>query len=79
MDIVKIIGVAFVALIIIILLKQYKPEFAMYASILAGVIILTMSLSKMSGIIDLLNNLASKTSVNGQFLGILIKITGIAF
>lgn len=79
MDIVKIIGIAFVALIVIILLRQYKPEFAIYASILAGAIILFMSLGKLSGIIDLLTTLSNKTSVNGEFLGILLKITGIAF
>lgn len=35
MDIVKIIGIGLTALIVIIILKQYKPEFAVYASILA--------------------------------------------
>lgn len=79
MDIIKIIGVAFVAVILIIILKQYKPEFAIYASIIAGAFIILMSLGKLSGIIDLLNNVASKTSLNGEFLAILLKITGIAF
>ena len=64
--------------IIIIILKQYKPEFAIYASILAGILILTMSFSKLSSIIELLNNIASKTAINGEFLKILLKITGIA-
>ncbi|MCI9017186.1 MAG: stage III sporulation protein AD [Clostridia bacterium] len=79
MDIVKIIGIAFLAVIIVIILKQYKPEFAMYASILAGVAILIICFDKLSGIISLLTSLANKTSINGEFLGILIKITGIAF
>ena len=35
MDIIKIIGIGLIALIIIIILKQYKPEFAVYVSILA--------------------------------------------
>ena len=35
MEIVKIIGIGLTALIIIIILKQYKPEFAVYVSILA--------------------------------------------
>lgn len=35
MDIVKIIGIGLTALIVIIILKQYKPEFAVYVSILA--------------------------------------------
>ncbi len=79
MDIVKIIGIAFVAIIISIILKQYKPEYAIYVSIIAGALILVMSISKISGIIELLNNLASKSQINNEFLTILIKITGIAF
>ena len=51
MDIIKIIGVGIVALIIIVILKQYKPEFAMYASIIAGAIIIFFSLDKISAII----------------------------
>lgn len=79
MDIVKIIGIAFLALIIIIILKQYKPEFVIYVSILAGALILLMSLEKIGGIITLLENISAKTAINGEFLAILIKITGIAF
>lgn len=79
MDIIKIVGIAFVTLIIVIILKQYKPEFAMYASILGGALILLMSIGKLDGIINLLQNISSKTAINGEFLGILIKITGIAF
>ncbi len=79
MDIIKIVGIAFITLIVVIILKQYKPEFAMYASILGGAVILFMSLGKITGIIQLLENISLKTAINGQFLGILIKITGIAF
>lgn len=48
MDVVKIIGIALVALIIIILLKQYKPEFAVYVSILAGALILILVMDKLT-------------------------------
>lgn len=47
MDIIKIIGIGLVGVIIIILLKQYKPEFAIYVSILVGVLILTLVLDKL--------------------------------
>ena len=79
MDIIKIIGIAFLAVIIILILKQYRPEYAMYVSIIAGALIILMSLGKLEGIIILLNTISSKTSANGQFLSILLKITGIAF
>ncbi len=78
MEIIKIIGVALVALIIIIILKQYRPEFAIYISLLTGVLILILIVDKLTGIINLLQSLADKASINGTFLTLLIKITGIA-
>lgn len=77
--IIKIIGIALIALIIIILLKQYRPEFAIYISLLTGVLILLLVMDQLSQIISLLQSLATKASINSTFLGLLIKITGIAF
>ena len=77
--IIKIIGISLIALIIIILLKQYKPEFAIYISLLTGVLILLLVIDQLSQIITLLQSLATKASINSTFLGLLIKITGIAF
>ena len=78
MDIIKIIGIAFIAVIIIVILKQYRPEFAIYASIIAGVLILTLASGTLSGIINMINSISSKTNINSDFLVIIIKITGIA-
>lgn len=78
MDIVKIIGVGLISVILIIIIKQYRPEFAIYISIGAGVIIFTLISGKIAGIIEVLKNFASKTSVNYDFILLLLKITGIA-
>lgn len=77
--IIKIIGIALIALIIIILLKQYKPEFAIYISLLTGVLIILLVMDQLSEIISLLQSLATKASINSSFLSLLLKITGIAF
>ena len=79
MDIIKIIGIGLIALIIIVIIKQYRPEFALYASLMAGVLIIMLILDKMGAIIGLLTNLANKTAINNEFLILLIKITGITF
>ena len=79
MDILKIVGIGLISLIMIIVIKQYRPEFAIYISLLAGVLIFNLIFGKVSGIISMLNNLASKSSINMEFLNLLIKITGIAF
>ena len=71
-------GIGLIALIVIIILKQYKPEFAIYASIIAGCLILVLTFTKISGIIEMINNLAGKVSIHQEFITLLIKITGIA-
>ena len=78
MDIIKIIGIGFIGVIIIILIKQYRPEFAMYVSIGAGILIFSIIAGKLSGIIEVLKSFTNKTSINNEFLTLLIKITGIA-
>lgn len=78
MEIIKVIGIGIVSLIIIVIIKQYKPEFALYVSLGAGIIIIFLVLDKLLGIIQLLTTLSKKAGINATYLSILLKITGIA-
>ena len=77
-EIIKIVGIGLIALVIAIILKQYRPEYAIYVSIVAGILILVFIMSKITGLINLLQSISDKTYINKQFLSILLKITGIA-
>ena len=79
MEIIKIIGIAILAVVIIIIIKQYRPEFAIYISIITGIIILSFIIDKLSGTINLLSDLSNKLNNGQEFLKTLVKITGIAF
>lgn len=79
MEIIKIVGIALIALVIIIMLKQYRPEYAIFISILTGVLILILVMDRLTGIINLIQSIEDKFSINTQFIALLIKITGIAF
>ena len=79
MEIIKIIGIGLISLVIILILKQYKPEYAIYVSLIAGVLILTLSLGQLSGVINLIKDISSKANINTKFLSLLLKITGISF
>lgn len=78
-ELVKIIGIGLISLIIIIIMKQYRPDFAIYVSLVAGVLIFSIAMGKFSTIIDLLQSISNKAGINSDFLNILLKITGIAF
>ena len=79
MNIIKIIAIALISIVLIAILKQHRPEFAMYASIIAGIIILYYTISEFTPIISLLRNLTEKMGVSSRFFIILLKITGIAY
>lgn len=79
MEIIKIIGIALIALVIIIMLKQYRPEYAIFISILTGILILFLVMDRLTGIINLIESIQDKFYINTQFIALLIKITGIAF
>ncbi|MCI8621891.1 MAG: hypothetical protein HFJ50_09660 [Clostridia bacterium] len=51
MDIIKIVGIALTAIVIIIIIKQYKPEFAVYISLIASTLIMFIFIDKLAGIV----------------------------
>ena len=69
-ELIKIIGIGLIALVIVIILKQYKPEYTIYVSIIAGVLMLFLAMEKLSGIINLLQSISVNTYINKQYLGI---------
>ncbi|MBR3249611.1 MAG: stage III sporulation protein AD [Clostridia bacterium] len=68
-----------IGLVIIIIVKQYRPEFAIYISIICGILILVFVMDKLTNVINLIKSVIDKTNINSSFLSILLKITGIAF
>lgn len=78
MEIVKIIGIGFLTLIITIMLKEYKKEYAIYAVLIGGAIILFYSMGTIKSIVDFVSNIASNSKYNNAFITLILKITGIA-
>lgn len=79
MNITQIVAFGLVATFIIVLLKQYKSEYAIYASVIAGATLLFFAMNKVGTIINLLENLVNTIGINKEFFRILLKITGIAY
>lgn len=79
MEVIKIVGISIFAVIMIIILKNYRPEMALVLSIITGIGIILYAISKMSSVINVLNDLVSKSGVNTDFLLIIIKVIGIAY
>ena len=78
MEILKIIGIGFLSLIITIMLKEYKKEYAIYAALIGGTIILFYSMGTIKSIVDFVFEISLNSKFNNAFIKIILKITGIA-
>lgn len=79
MDIFKVVGIGIVATIAIVILKNIKSEFALYISLITGVIIFTMILSELSYVIETLNTLARRVNIEFAYFSTILRIIGMAY
>ena len=79
MNIMQIVALAVVAVVLIVVIRQEKPELALQISMVVGIIIFVFVLWKLSGVIKVLERLARQAELNMVFLGALLKIIGIAY
>lgn len=78
MDYIKIMGIGILGVMFIVIIKEYKPEFAIYISIACTVLILSIVFDKLKTIIDFIQGLTSKSKIDNEMIKIILKITGIS-
>ena len=59
-------------------MKEYRKEYAIYAVLIGGMIIIFYSMDTLKAIIDFINDLSRNKSYNTEFISLLLKITGIS-
>lgn len=79
MEIIKIVSLGILATVFIVLLKEIRPEFPMFISLLTGFIIFTMILGELSYVIDTLNTLARRVNIEFSYFSTILKIIGMAY
>lgn len=79
MEIIQIVGLGLTATLLVVILRPQKPEMALQLSLVVGVIIFIMMLSKIAGIIQVLEELSTRARINQFYLSTLLKIIGIAY
>jgi stage III sporulation protein AD len=79
MEIVKVVSFAFIALFIVVLLKDYKEDLAIKISIAVGILIFLFLINKITLVIGLLQQLALKANIDFVYLNTVFKILGIAY
>lgn len=79
MEIIKIVGFAFAALFIYLLLKDKKSDVAFYVLIVAGILIFMYMIGQLGEVINFIDDIASKANINTVYIEIVFKILAIAY
>lgn len=79
MDIIKIVGLGLVVTVLIVIIKQQRPELAIQLSIVTGIVIFTMMLGRISSVVNLMQQLAQRSNISFLYMGTILKIVGVAY
>ncbi|WP_018084979.1 stage III sporulation protein AD [Desulfurispora thermophila] len=79
MEILQLVGLGLVVTVWAVVLRQNKPELALFLSIMAGVVVFLAMLGPIGGVVDVLRQVGERAQVSDIYLGTILKIVGIAY
>jgi len=79
LEIGKFIGIAILICVIVVILKQVKPELSVCIMIIGGAILLLYVLNSFTSVITTFNEIITKTGVSQQLFSIVLKIVGVGY
>lgn len=79
MEILQLVGLGLVVTVWAVVLRQNKPEWALFLSIMAGVVVFLAMLGPIGGVVDVLRQVGERARVSDIYLGTILKIVGIAY
>ena len=72
-------GFAVVAAIICLLIRQYKPEYAVAVELVCGVLIFGIIIVQMSPILSVMRDLLGKLDIKSEYIVVIVKSLGICY
>ena len=75
----KIISIALIGVVVVLLLRTAKPEFAVFATIATGVIIVIILLNTLQNVILSFDEIVKKSGVDDGIFTAVLKIIGIGY
>ncbi len=79
MDIIQVVGFGFIALVLVIVVKQHNPEIAVLLSLAVGVMIFLHILRPLESVLNVLEKLTLEADLDLEHLDTLLRIVGVAY
>lgn len=79
MEIIQIVGLGFTVTLLILVIRQQRPELAVQLSLTLAIVIFLLVLTKLNIMLNLFRDLAAKADISQMYLNTILKIIGIAY
>ena len=79
MEIVQVVGLGLIATVLVIMLREYRPEIAMQVSLVAGTLIMLMVINRVVGALQTITETAVRAGINLVYMHTLLRVIGIAY
>jgi len=79
LEIFQIVGIALIATILAVLIKDQRPEIALQISIVTGLIIFLLVIIKLASVLEVLQQLSGRINIDLVYISTILKIVGIAY
>lgn len=75
----QLVGIAFIAAVAVILIKNTKPELAFAVSVAGGIILLLITFETFRGALSIFSEIAEVTGIDASLVKIILKMIGIGY
>lgn len=75
----QVVGLALIAALLALILREYRPELAMQVSLVAGIIIMLLVLRRIVTAVSVITQTAVAAGINLVYLQTLLRVIGIAY
>ncbi len=76
---IKVAMIGLSGVLLAVILKQQKNEYALYISLGAAVCILVLAVNRLGVVIDAVERLQNFIKIDGSFIKVLVKMIGITY
>jgi stage III sporulation protein AD len=76
---VQIVAISIIAVILVVLIRQYRPEIALQISVVTGLLIFLLIIFKLASVLEELQMFSRQINIDLVYISTIFRIVGIAY
>lgn len=75
----QIVAISIIAVILVVLIRQYRPEIALQISVVTGLLIFLLIIFKLASVLEELQMFSRQINIDLVYISTIFRIVGIAY